>query len=129
MKAHNRSSQTIREYDNKYYMHPWEGMDSFGQADRTISASAEGIYVYDEHGNRLIDGPGGMWCTQIGYGRRPGATLHAHGNSATPKFPKVCGGTQTQPILVFVLFVHGPNLQKKIYINCGFVPKKNFEAL
>ena len=70
MKAHNRSSQTIREYDNKYYMHPWEGMDSFGQADRTISASAEGIYVYDEHGNRLIDGPGGMWCTQIGYGRR-----------------------------------------------------------
>ena len=30
---------------------------------------AEGVYVYDENGNRLLDGPGGMWCVQIGYGR------------------------------------------------------------
>ena len=41
-----------------------------GEADRTISARAEGIYVYDPAGKRLIDGPGGMWCSQIGYGRR-----------------------------------------------------------
>jgi hypothetical protein len=66
---------------------------------------------------------------QIGYGRLPGATLHVHGNSATPKFLKVCGGTQMQPILVFVLFGHGPNPQKMIYINCGFAPKKNIETL
>jgi adenosylmethionine-8-amino-7-oxononanoate aminotransferase len=31
---------------------------------------AEGIYVYDEQGRRLIDGPAGMWCVQIGH-RRP----------------------------------------------------------
>lgn len=30
-----------------------------------------------------------------------------------PKFLKVCGGTQMQPILVFVLFGHGPNPQKR----------------
>src|SRR3546814_12668583 len=45
-------------------------MASLGQADRTISTRAEGIYVWDEAGRRLIDGPGGMWCAQIGYGRR-----------------------------------------------------------
>lgn len=64
------SASTIRDYDNRHYMHPWEGMDSFGQADRTISARAEGIYVFDPEGRRLIDGPGGMWCTQIGYARQ-----------------------------------------------------------
>ncbi|RVU35796.1 aminotransferase [Hwanghaeella grinnelliae] len=63
------SAAVIREYDNKHYMHPWESMED-GRADRTISARAEGIYIYDQDGKKLIDGPGGMWCTQIGYGRQ-----------------------------------------------------------
>ena len=64
------SAATIRDYDNRHFLHPWEMMSSLGAANRTISTHAEGIYVYDETGRRLIDGPGGMWCTQIGYGRR-----------------------------------------------------------
>ncbi len=70
MTALSNSSATIRDYDNTHYMHPWEVVASMGKADRTISASAEGIYIYDGEGKRLIDGPGGMWCTQIGNGRR-----------------------------------------------------------
>jgi adenosylmethionine-8-amino-7-oxononanoate aminotransferase len=62
--------ETIRDYDNRYYLHPWEALDAIGSQNRTIAGSAEGIYVTDEAGHRLIDGPGGMWCVQIGYGRR-----------------------------------------------------------
>lgn len=68
--AQSNSAATIRAYDNEHFLHPWEMMASLGEANRTISTRAEGIYVYDETGRRLIDGPGGMWCTQIGYGRR-----------------------------------------------------------
>jgi adenosylmethionine-8-amino-7-oxononanoate aminotransferase len=64
------TAATIRAYDNEHFLHPWEAMTSLGHGDRTISTRAEGIYVWDEAGRRLIDGPGGMWCTQIGYGRR-----------------------------------------------------------
>ena len=64
------SAATIRDYDNRHYVHPWEPMWLSGEANRTVSARAEGIYVYDPDGKQLIDGPGGMWCTQIGYGRR-----------------------------------------------------------
>ena len=64
------SATTIRDYDNRHYLHPWDAMWLRGEANRTISARAEGIYVYDPAGKRLIDGPGGMWCSQIGYGRR-----------------------------------------------------------
>jgi len=70
MKSLSNSAATIRDYDNTHFMHPWEGMAEFGSADRTISASAEGIYVYDQNGRKLIDGPGGMWCSQIGYARQ-----------------------------------------------------------
>jgi adenosylmethionine-8-amino-7-oxononanoate aminotransferase len=60
----------IRQDDNSRWFHPWEYLPDAGRANRTIVTHGEGIYVYDEHGQRLIDGPGGMWCVQIGYQRR-----------------------------------------------------------
>ena len=55
--------------DRDHWFHPWEGMADAGTAVRTVITHAEGVYVYDEQQRRLIDGPGGMWCMQIGYGR------------------------------------------------------------
>ncbi len=60
--------ETIREWDNQHYLHPWESMGG-SDADRAIAAGGEGIYLFDPQGRRYIDGPGGMWCVQIGYGR------------------------------------------------------------
>jgi putrescine aminotransferase len=66
----NNSIETIRAADNHNWFHPWEYLPDAGQGNRTIVQHAEGIYIHDEHGQRLIDGPGGMWCMQIGYGRK-----------------------------------------------------------
>ncbi|MCP5075913.1 MAG: aminotransferase [Rhodobacteraceae bacterium] len=59
----------IKAWDNENFMHPWEGMETLGANDRTFVEAAGGIYVRDAEGRELIDGPGGMWCVQIGYGR------------------------------------------------------------
>ena len=59
----------IRAADNETLVPPW-GMLAGPAADRTIACRGEGIYLYDPEGRRYIDGPGGMWCMQIGYGRR-----------------------------------------------------------
>lgn len=58
-----------RIWDNAHFMHPWEGMAALGQNHRTFVEAASGIHIVNERGERMIDGPGGMWCTQIGYGR------------------------------------------------------------
>lgn len=58
-----------KRWDNDHFLHPWEGMKTFGKNNRTFVESGSGIYVMNDKGERLIDGPGGMWCTQIGYGR------------------------------------------------------------
>lgn len=60
----------ITQYDNFNFIHPWEYLTGLGNANRTIVQRAEGIYLYDPDGNELIDGPGGMWCVQIGHGRQ-----------------------------------------------------------
>ncbi|MEQ8654146.1 MAG: aminotransferase [Kiloniellales bacterium] len=54
----------------KHILHPWEAMGDFPNDWRGFLSHAEGIYVYDSEGKKLIDGPAGMWCTQVGYGRR-----------------------------------------------------------
>lgn len=58
----------IRAWDSTHFLHPWEGMADFGETERTFAESGGGIYVTTEDGRRLIDGPGGMWCVQLGYG-------------------------------------------------------------
>lgn len=53
----------------RHLLTPAEDMSTLGQVARPLITHGEGIYVYDAAGRRLIDGPGGMWCTQIGYNR------------------------------------------------------------
>ncbi|MEP5731631.1 MAG: aminotransferase [Sulfitobacter sp.] len=60
---------TVKNWDNTHFMHPWEGMDEMGENDRAFMESSDGIYVTNDVGTRLIDGPAGMWCVQVGYGQ------------------------------------------------------------
>ena len=63
------SAAVIREKDQRHILHPWEEMGTFGSAEPLIAAKGDGIYIWDTDGRRLIDGPGGMWCVNIGHGR------------------------------------------------------------
>lgn len=60
----------VADAAKRHLMQPWDLVDHLGDEARPVMDSAEGVYIYDADGNRLIDGPGGMWCVQIGYRRR-----------------------------------------------------------
>ena len=62
-------SGNIQNWDNSHFVHPWEGVRNLGENQRTIIERGEGVYLFDQDGNKYIDGPSGMWCVQIGYGR------------------------------------------------------------
>ena len=34
-----------------------------------IVTHAEGCYIFDGDGNRILDGMAGLWCVNVGYGR------------------------------------------------------------
>jgi len=52
------------------FIHPWDDIAKLGQNQRTVVDKSDGVYVYDSDGKRLLDGPGGMWCVNIGYRRQ-----------------------------------------------------------
>ncbi len=64
------STETLAEWDRMHQIHPWAAMDDWRGYDNMMVDTADGIYMWDANGKRYIDGPGGMWCTQIGYGRK-----------------------------------------------------------
>ncbi len=65
--AHNTD---LAEADRLHNLHPWAAMDGWREDDFMRVEAADGIHVWDSSGKRFIDGPGGMWCVQIGYGRK-----------------------------------------------------------
>lgn len=60
--------EAVRSWDKQNFMHPWESMAALGTGNRHFSENASGIRITIETGEELIDGPGGMWCVQLGYG-------------------------------------------------------------
>jgi adenosylmethionine-8-amino-7-oxononanoate aminotransferase len=49
----------------------WANLHALKQNNaRTAIVAAEGVHVIDSEGNRLIDGIGGLWCVNVGHGRR-----------------------------------------------------------
>ncbi|MCB1455191.1 MAG: aminotransferase [Nitratireductor sp.] len=59
--------KTATEQARAHLVQPWPYAGSIGDEARGMVGSAEGIYVHDDKGRRLIDGPAGMWCTNVGH--------------------------------------------------------------
>ncbi len=65
----NDQSQEIWQQDKNHFLHPWTHFDSFTKEGSLILTEANGVYIYDIEGNKYLDGVGGLWCMNIGYGR------------------------------------------------------------
>ena len=48
--------EEIQSFDNKNFVHPWEYMKDVGRNKRMFAEKAEGVYLYNENGEKLIDG-------------------------------------------------------------------------
>ncbi|MCP4493571.1 MAG: aminotransferase [Gammaproteobacteria bacterium] len=65
------SANTIElRHDDNQFIHPWDDIAKLGENQRTVLEQGDGVYVRDSDGKRLLDGPAGMWCVNIGHGRK-----------------------------------------------------------
>jgi putrescine aminotransferase len=56
--------------DRQHYLHPFTDFKSLAAKGTRVIVKAEGIYLYDSEGERMLDGMAGLWCVNVGYGRR-----------------------------------------------------------
>jgi putrescine---pyruvate transaminase len=56
--------------DREHYLHPFTDSKALHARGSRVIVRAEGVYLYDSDGQRILDGMAGLWCVNVGYGRR-----------------------------------------------------------
>ena len=62
--------KTLWRMDRDHFIHPYTDFSTFKEQGSQIISKAEGVHVIDSRGNRLLDGMAGLWCVNLGHGRR-----------------------------------------------------------
>jgi putrescine aminotransferase len=63
-------TQDLQRLDAAHHLHPFTDSAALNQEGSRIIARAEGVWLWDTDGNKFLDGMAGLWCMQVGYGRK-----------------------------------------------------------
>lgn len=66
------TNDQLSQWDRDHFFHPSTalGAHARGEAQGKIIQTAEGCYITDRDGNRMLDAFAGLYCVNIGYGRQ-----------------------------------------------------------
>jgi putrescine aminotransferase len=65
-----RSTAEYRALDAAHHIHPFSDMGALNRSGSRVIVNAQGVYLWDSDGNKIIDGMAGLWCVNVGYGRK-----------------------------------------------------------
>jgi putrescine aminotransferase len=63
------TSTDLQTLDIEHHLHPFTDHKQLHAKKSRIITRADGVYIYDADGNRILDGMSGLWCVNAGYGR------------------------------------------------------------
>ena len=86
-------SRTSRELDIEHLWHGSLQHHGLEKHPPMEVVQAEGCYVYDSEGRRYLDAMAGLWCVNVGYGRREIVAAVADQMTRLPYYPL----TQSHP--------------------------------
>jgi len=66
----NLSTADLRQKDAAHHFHPFTDHKTLGLDERRVIVRADGVWMWDSDGNRILDGMAGLWCVNVGHGRQ-----------------------------------------------------------
>ena len=114
------NTQDLRQKDKDHYIHPWTDFSTFKEEGSLVITESGNIYVSDSDGNRFMDGIGGLWCVNVGYGRTEIAQAMA--DQAMEMCYYSCFGHHTTPPsaeLAAKLAELAPGNLNHVFYGCG----------
>ena len=68
--AKTSNTERWQNLDSAHHVHPFTNPGDLLQKPARIIESADGVYLTDSDGNRMLDMMAGLWCVNMGYGRK-----------------------------------------------------------
>lgn len=62
--------QDLKALDSAHFMHPFTDHAALGKKGARVITHGRGLYVWDASGKKIFDAMSGLWCVNVGYGRR-----------------------------------------------------------
>lgn len=123
-KLTNASPETVRlkALDLAHHMHPFaDHQELVAEGGTRVITRAEGVYLYDSEGERLLDGMGGLWCVNIGYGRKELAEVAAKQMNELPYYNTFFKTTMpsTVELAAEIATIAPNNLNRVFFANSG----------
>ena len=64
------TTASTEQLDRQSVLHPWTSIADFAKSGPLMIVRGEGARLWDKRGREYIDSLAGLWCVDIGYGRR-----------------------------------------------------------
>jgi putrescine aminotransferase len=68
-RGRNLDTEQWQELDRLHHLHPFTDSKVLHSKGSRVITRADGVYLWDSDGRRILDGMAGLWCVNIGYGR------------------------------------------------------------
>ena len=66
----NRTTEQWQNIDSSHHLHPFTDFKELINTGTRVIISGKGNYVIDSDNNKILDMMAGLWCVNIGYGRK-----------------------------------------------------------
>ncbi|WP_350333213.1 aspartate aminotransferase family protein [Coralliovum pocilloporae] len=63
-------TEVLQQRDAAHHLHPFTDTQELNAKGSRIIVRADGCYLWDSDGNKFLDGMAGLWCVNVGYGRK-----------------------------------------------------------
>lgn len=73
----NMPTAELQALDAAHHLHPFTKANGLAARGARVITRAEGVWLQDSDGHRILDGMAGLWCVNVGYGRRELAEVAA----------------------------------------------------
>ena len=82
----NAPTAELQALDAAHHMHPFTHSADLAKKGARVITRAEGVWLNDSEGERILDGMAGLWCVNIGYGRKELAAAAARQMEELPYY-------------------------------------------
>ncbi|MER9664637.1 aspartate aminotransferase family protein [Mesorhizobium sp. M0159] len=112
----------LEQWDRENFFHPSTHLAQFarGEVPQRIVTGGKGCHILDREGNRLLDAFSGLYCVNVGYGRKEIAEAIAEQAHKLAYYHAYVGhGTEASITLAKMILHRAPDHMSKVYFGLG----------
>jgi len=116
----NYSAEQVWQMDKEHFIHPYTDFTTFAEEGSQVISKADGMHITDSSGKSYLDAIAGLWCVNIGHGRKEMADTISE-QVLNMQYYNPFGHSTNEPgsVLAAKLAELAPGDLNKVFYTCG----------